>query len=87
MPKCRICWEEERPKISPCSCSGSMAYIHEECLKLWISKSIERGSQSAVSKENGYSSINCELCKTEIVFKMQREPGCLKKEEVKERIK
>ena len=34
--KCRICWEEEGYKISPCKCSGTMRYVHETCLMEWI---------------------------------------------------
>lgn len=34
---CRICLEGENLEkvlISPCKCSGSMKYVHEECLKI-----------------------------------------------------
>jgi hypothetical protein len=36
---CRICYEideHESLLISPCACSGTMAYIHDHCLKKWI---------------------------------------------------
>lgn len=35
---CRICIGEEETSrfINPCSCKGSLMYVHEECLKLWI---------------------------------------------------
>jgi len=36
---CRICFEPETPEnqlISPCRCTGSMRWIHEECLKTWL---------------------------------------------------
>ena len=35
-PTCRVCFEEESPEqdlVSPCSCSGSVKYIHKECLR------------------------------------------------------
>lgn len=38
---CRICYEEEIENnkfISPCRCSGTSKYIHENCLKLWRSR-------------------------------------------------
>ena len=51
---CRICFEEEvSPEsgrlIHPCACSGTLAYIHENCLKEWI-----------LSKES--KPFQCELC-------------------------
>lgn len=36
---CKICLSEEEPTnpmISPCSCTGSMKYIHLECLREWL---------------------------------------------------
>ena len=37
---CRICYqeddEEKNPLIQPCLCSGSLKYIHLNCLKQWI---------------------------------------------------
>ena len=38
---CRICLdgdlkdEPDNPLISPCNCSGSMKYVHLECLATW----------------------------------------------------
>ena len=42
---CRICYLEEfdkdnNPLIKPCKCSGSMKYIHFECLLHWIKTKI-----------------------------------------------
>lgn len=37
---CRICLSEdsdmENPLISPCKCSGTMKFIHLDCLKEWL---------------------------------------------------
>mmetsp|Transcript_2321 Transcript_2321/g.3496 ORF Transcript_2321/g.3496 Transcript_2321/m.3496 type:complete len:128 (+) Transcript_2321:490-873(+) len=38
---CRICFSEdanpkEDPLISPCSCSGSMKWVHLKCLQKWL---------------------------------------------------
>jgi hypothetical protein len=38
---CRICYMEEdsdikNPLVQPCKCSGSMKYIHLNCLKQWL---------------------------------------------------
>lgn len=39
-PVCRICLMEDNeidnPLFSPCKCSGSMRFIHHECLKTWF---------------------------------------------------
>ena len=70
---CRICYLEENDKINnplikPCKCSGSMKYIHYECLLHWLkAKIIDKSSRF---HNNGYLSvfnlklIECELCKT-----------------------
>lgn len=53
-PRCRICLQAESSQeilISPCICSGTMGYVHENCLKIWIS---ERPDVHTI----------CELCKT-----------------------
>ena len=69
---CRICYEEEDPKdeeknplVQPCHCSGSLKYIHLECLKQWLLK------KSCIKREKNdrYSlfikkAIECELCRT-----------------------
>ena len=68
---CRICYLEEdnekNPLIQPCLCSGSMKYIHLNCLKQWI------GTRSCIKVENNeYCSIflvkeiDCELCKNKL---------------------
>ncbi|KAF4720589.1 hypothetical protein FOZ62_009617, partial [Perkinsus olseni] len=35
---CRICGQgvEEGPLYHPCRCSGSIAYVHEQCLRRWL---------------------------------------------------
>jgi hypothetical protein len=39
VPICRICLGDENynnnPLINPCTCSGTMKYIHLYCLKQW----------------------------------------------------
>lgn len=39
-PQCRICFEgacsDNDPLISPCLCSGSIAFVHLRCLSRWI---------------------------------------------------
>lgn len=53
---CRICLETqttENPLIVPCKCAGTVGYIHESCLKVWL-----------ISKELNLNKVRCELCKT-----------------------
>jgi hypothetical protein len=53
---CRICMDfdsKDNPLITPCKCSGSVKYIHEECLKTWL-----------VSQDVDIDKGECELCKT-----------------------
>jgi len=36
---CRVCHGEEeveRPLFHPCNCSGSIKYIHQDCLVEWF---------------------------------------------------
>ena len=66
---CKICYSEDdyddNPLIQPCTCSGTMRYIHLDCLKHWI------GTKSCVKIESNdnytiykIKKIQCELCKT-----------------------
>lgn len=66
---CRICYLEDdtidNPLIQPCICSGSMKYIHLDCLKHWIQTSIfvkiEDYDDCSIYL---YNTPECELCKT-----------------------
>ena len=66
---CRICYSEEEsednPLIQPCICSGSMKYIHLECLRHWLRTSIfeqiENTNNCCIYL---YRTPECELCKT-----------------------
>ena len=73
---CRICYgddsTDENPLIYPCICSGSMKYIHYECLKNWLNSKIEE--DISVDSENtevevisyNRKDISCELCKEKL---------------------
>ncbi|SMR49642.1 unnamed protein product [Zymoseptoria tritici ST99CH_3D1] len=53
---CRICRSEgtnEEPLFHPCKCSGSIKFVHQECLMEWLSHSHKK---------------HCELCKTPFRF-------------------
>ncbi|MCJ1473033.1 E3 ubiquitin-protein ligase march7 [Lambiella insularis] len=53
---CRICRAEgsvEEPLFYPCKCSGSIKFVHQNCLMEWLSHSQKK---------------HCELCKTSFRF-------------------
>ncbi|KAM3416608.1 ERAD-associated E3 ubiquitin-protein ligase doa10 [Cercospora zeina] len=53
---CRICRSEAAPNeplFYPCKCSGSIKFVHQECLMEWLSHSHKK---------------HCELCKTPFRF-------------------
>lgn len=67
---CRICYMEEddpenNPLLNPCICSGSMKYIHFQCLRHWINNKcyskINNNSNCYIFK---IKPVECELCKT-----------------------
>ena len=67
---CRICYNDENtnenPLIKPCSCSGSMKYIHYDCLLKWLKTKVL--ITKSICLNNYYSTysldlIECELCK------------------------
>ena len=63
---CRICLcetsESENPLVSPCSCSGTMKYIHIQCLQKWIlSRIVTKVNDCNVSYQ--WKAMICELCK------------------------
>lgn len=62
---CRICLTEgsteDDPLIAPCSCKGSIEYVHLGCLRHWIKG---RLNFSESSTSFFYRPLSCELCKT-----------------------
>mmetsp|Transcript_15699 Transcript_15699/g.28646 ORF Transcript_15699/g.28646 Transcript_15699/m.28646 type:complete len:282 (-) Transcript_15699:536-1381(-) len=64
-PICRICFElqsDENALITPCKCTGSVKYIHEECLKAWL-----------LSKQTDLKQVTCELCMSKFGMKFKFE--------------
>ncbi len=57
----------QNPLITPCKCSGSVRYIHLQCLKKWIQQRI-RVEQHSSSIVVHWKSLSCELCKTPYPF-------------------
>lgn len=56
--RCKFCWDTGLTQtfLSPCACTGSMKFVHKECLKAWL-----------YQKEKVQ---NCEVCKTPILFQL-----------------
>ena len=72
LPKiCRICYVEEEPVsdfenplVQPCNCTGSLRYIHLNCLKTWLNTK----SCKKIFSNSNYSMflvrpVECEICK------------------------
>ncbi|XP_053493926.1 E3 ubiquitin-protein ligase MARCH7 [Ictalurus furcatus] len=60
---CRICQMGEtsslNPLIEPCRCTGSLQYVHQDCIKKWLRSKISSGSTlEAIT--------TCELCKEKL---------------------
>jgi hypothetical protein len=64
---CRFCWladeTEDNPKICPCVCTGSMRYIHFQCLKQWIDSRKNMKNQPGIYSLI-WKNFDCEICKT-----------------------
>eukprot|EP00826_Nyctotherus_ovalis_P036448 TRINITY_DN3230_c0_g5_i1.p1 TRINITY_DN3230_c0_g5~~TRINITY_DN3230_c0_g5_i1.p1 ORF type:complete len:400 (-),score=88.67 TRINITY_DN3230_c0_g5_i1:781-1980(-) len=64
---CRICFCEEDskgdPLLSLCKCTGTMKFLHYNCLKSWIDLKLET-KQSASLIEYSWKSFECEICRT-----------------------
>ncbi|TTH38797.1 E3 ubiquitin-protein ligase MARCH7 [Bagarius yarrelli] len=60
---CRICQMGEtissNPLIEPCRCTGSLQYVHQDCIKKWLRSKISSGS-------NLEAITTCELCKEKL---------------------
>ncbi|XP_045692041.1 probable E3 ubiquitin-protein ligase MARCHF10 [Phyllostomus hastatus] len=57
---CRICQmtggSPTNPLLEPCSCVGSLQFVHQECLKRWLKVKITSGADLGAVK-------TCEMCK------------------------
>ena len=73
--KCRICYSDEEnpilnPLIQPCSCSGSLRYIHYYCLLHWLSTKISMKKINFSDNNFFYiypvNRIECEICREKL---------------------
>ena len=64
---CRICLEDphEHDLISVCKCAGSVEFVHESCIKLWI-----------LSNSKDIREAKCELCKANLLIDYKEELCC-----------
>ena len=69
---CRICYGEnsikENPLISPCTCKGSMKYIHYLCLKNCINSKIESEIEKTLNENTityNKKDICCDICRSQ----------------------
>lgn len=49
---CRVPAEIESPLYFPCACSGSIKYVHQECLLQWLSHSNARQCEVTIKMNN-----------------------------------
>lgn len=56
---CRICYDSTGRLYQVCNCSGSIKYVHSECLSRWLS----------TLPNNHYNNTYCELCNEKYKFK------------------
>ncbi|XP_073503184.1 E3 ubiquitin-protein ligase MARCHF7 isoform X2 [Phyllobates terribilis] len=65
---CRICQTgvatPTNPFIEPCKCSGSLQYVHQDCMKKWLHAKIQSGS-------NLETISTCELCKEKLDLNLE----------------
>ncbi|XP_072274328.1 E3 ubiquitin-protein ligase MARCHF7 isoform X2 [Pyxicephalus adspersus] len=65
---CRICQtgasSPSNPFIEPCKCSGSLQYVHQDCMKKWLHAKINSGS-------NLETITTCELCKEKLNLNLE----------------
>lgn len=63
---CRICTDSinkpKDPLIAPCKCTGSMKFIHVECLKYWLNKKLKSHTKNGISY-HFWNTFECEICK------------------------
>ncbi|KAM8933856.1 E3 ubiquitin-protein ligase MARCHF7 [Pelodytes ibericus] len=65
---CRICQtgmtSPSNPFIEPCKCSGSLQYVHQDCMKKWLHAKINSGSSLETI-------TTCELCKEKLELNLE----------------
>ena len=66
-PTCRICLGDEHddinPLINPCKCSGTMKYLHLDCLKQLINSKVQKKVSERVTVLT-FKTLECDICKS-----------------------
>lgn len=66
VPTCRFCWDTkadtEDPLFQTCKCSGSVGYIHFNCLRNWLDQK-KQMKQSLCFSSYYWKAFECEICK------------------------
>lgn len=67
MSECRICFNTVKDNlVAACRCSGSIKYIHQNCLAKWVKEKYPREFYQLLKNPNLIQGkIQCELCKYE----------------------
>ena len=55
----------ENPLINPCSCTGSVKYVHIFCLQKWFRNKLQLSPEYSVVSVI-WNNIRCEVCKAAI---------------------
>lgn len=68
---CRICYTSSlggnipSPLISPCNCTGSLKYVHLQCLQQWLMQKVQfKKNQKNTCIKYTLNPVQCEICKT-----------------------
>jgi len=61
---CRICFESGDDLIAPCNCTGSVRYVHSDCLKTWILLSQD------------LQNTKCEICNAPFSIAVEYKKSC-----------
>ena len=64
--KCRICYDNSRPLISVCDCSGSIGLVHDVCILDWMAKKIMVSDNMEIP--------SCEICHQKYAARMEVGP-------------
>lgn len=63
LKSCRYCQTDDFSfdLVSPCSCKGSIQYVHKKCLKEWLNK---KNEQFVIPANFNQFNLSCEICHT-----------------------
>ena len=66
-PTCRIClgddYDDKNPLINPCRCSGTMKYLHLECLRQLVKSKVQTTVNERVTVLT-FKTLECDICKS-----------------------